>query len=78
MRLSSGNLSYESAGARPAAEVWIHMQVTEQLNLRADRPRFDHPPIVRPRPACEAPSFRPESEGLSREELRQIVLDLIG
>jgi hypothetical protein len=52
------------------------MQVTHQLDIRAGHPRYARPPLPQPRP--ERPSFRPEPEGLSREELRKIVLDMIG
>lgn len=54
------------------------MQVTEQLNVRADRPRLPFPHIVRSDRIVERPNFRPEPEGLSREELQKIVLDMIG
>ena len=54
------------------------MQVTEQMNFRAGQPRRPFPPLARPMPSAERPSFRSEPEGLSREELRKIVLEMIG
>lgn len=57
---------------------WIPMQVTQQSNIRAGHPRFARPPMPQPKPAAERVSFRAEPEGLSREELRKIVLEMIG
>jgi hypothetical protein len=54
------------------------MQVTEQMNAHADRPRFAFPPIHQPSPGLERPTFRPEPEGLSREELQKLVLEMLG
>lgn len=54
------------------------MQVTEQLNLRADRPRLSFQPFAKPVPAFERPAFTPEPEGLSREELQKLVLEMLG
>jgi hypothetical protein len=54
------------------------MQVIQHSNIRADRPRHASPPVIRPILPSKKSSFRPEPEGLSREELRKIVLDQLG
>jgi hypothetical protein len=54
------------------------MQVTEQMNVRAARPRLPFPPMNRPTPAFERPAFASEPEGLSREELQKLVLEMLG
>jgi hypothetical protein len=54
------------------------MQVTEQMNVRAGSPRFTRPPVSQPTRMVERPSFRCEPEGLSREELQKIVLEMLG
>lgn len=54
------------------------MQVTEQMNVRAARPHLVRPPIAQSIPNLERPTFRPEPEGLSREELQELVLEMLG
>jgi hypothetical protein len=78
-RAMSRDDSHKKKAARPVSQrPWIKMNTNTQSKTASAHPRPFHKIAAEVAPPKADPAWKPEPCGLSREELRKIVAEILG